>query len=559
MNNFKNMHKEKMFVEFMLRNHAHMGCEEKVPALVCDMRTGQEDIWFITSNDIDELDEVPNHKKISISSWQVCGEDIVPGNVIPFRLMLKRFNDEDEAWGYHTDFQFDGAIGRFFDLFSVSCTLTEPEETRFDDDDAFYRIFLSGFLVSLQILNADEYSQVYKYFGEMKFGISFGNYREGVPYLEGTKLPYTHNFEWVNDELWRDDYGEKYKGELLDLDNKLPALIERLKRAGGDFELFDRLGRRQDRKGGDERIEWLVEGAIANGVVTLLAGAKETGKSTLITELAVAAASDSDATWLGCKVNTDDDGVVVLLSGEDFGPILNARLEALDPDDITARLIVYPQDGKSLDEVCVGIANLPKLSLLIVDPARRYLEGDEDGSDQVNKFFILLEQLASRTGAAVLCCHHLGKNAKPSSLQGAMEAIRGSSVWSDRPRVIMGMYRRRKTTMVGIAKHNIPPAYEMLKEIELMRDNETLRHIPVNAKVDEVTQDNDTIERDVLTAMKRLIGNGTIIRRAGNHELWQLSPHELNGTGRKKIRAAVDSLIDDNLISVEGDGLVLIG
>jgi energy-coupling factor transporter ATP-binding protein EcfA2 len=334
--------------------------------------------------------------------------------------------------------------------------------------------------------------------------------------------------------------------------------IARFDAAGRDIEMFRRLGRRSERKDGQERIEWLVEGVIPAGAVTLLAGAQGTGKSTLANELAVAVAQDNGPRkWLGRNIVAENaTGIAVILSGEDNAGIINARLEALDPDDTAARIMPYALDARTLPELCEVLAKVKSLSLVIVDPARRYLVGDEDGSDSANTFFATLEALAARTGAAVAVLHHLTKNAAPTSLQAVRELVRGSGVWLDRPRVMLGMYRRRDATMIGVGKHNIPPAYPMMDEGAFTRDAVTLRHLPV-AKPDTADDDTeaDGMERKALAAIERLRAEGRTVMRTGASELWKIKPPELEGIARNRVRQLVDALIADGLIMSNPAGL----
>lgn len=338
----------------------------------------------------------------------------------------------------------------------------------------------------------------------------------------------------------------------------LAAGLGRWHAVGRDADLFSRCGRRSERSDGNERPKWVVDGLLPAGTVTLMAGAQMTGKSTLATEIGVAVANDiGQRTVIGRDVVPENaGGLVAILSGEDSIGVLNARLEAMDPDDSVARLVTYALDARTLAELCEALAAAPRLSLVIVDPARRYLDGDEDGSDGVNRFFSTLEALASRTGAAVLVLHHLTKNAAPTSLLAVREAVRGSGVWLDRPRVMIGMYRRGGKTMIGVGKHNFPPSFPMMEEGAFTRDATTLRHLAV-AKADaaDSAAESDGLERKVLAAIDRLRAEGTIVMSRGAAELWRLQPPELDGVGRNRTREAVDALIADGLVLKNPAGL----
>jgi AAA domain len=265
----------------------------------------------------------------------------------------------------------------------------------------------------------------------------------------------------------------------------LPNRVERWVLAGQSADIYERLGTRRDRAAGAQQLEWLVQGLmIPSGIVTLLAGAQETGKSTIATELAVAIARNRE-NWLGQPINRDRaKGVVVLLSGEDANATINARLTLLDPDDEAARLVVFAASGWPFQDILAEISKMPAVSLIVVDPARRYLEGDEDSSAAADAFFASLDDIARRTGAAVLVLHHLGKNASPANLAQVRDAVRGSSVFLDRPRVALGCFRlkREDVTIVGAIKSNLPPDYPIATAIKLRRDVATLRHIPVQAE-----------------------------------------------------------------------------
>ena len=337
--------------------------------------------------------------------------------------------------------------------------------------------------------------------------------------------------------------------------------LKRFNQSGRNLEVYKRLGRRADRQRGHDKVEFLVSGVLAKGALNVLVGPPMVGKSTAANEGAVGAARDDGVhLFLGQSIIKEiATGTVAILSGEDSDAIINARLEVLDPGDLARRLLIYAQDPRPLAEICAELAKLKSLSFVVIDPARRYLIGDEDGSDSVNNFFKTLEYLIAHTGTTVLVLHHLHKNANPTSLQAVKEAIRGSAVWVDRPRVLIGMYRRGDRTMAGIVKHNIPPAYPMMTEMAFIRDPVTLRHVPVMAKdttaADNDDAESDALERKVLVAIERLRSEGKTILRTGATELWQHNTDELAGIGRNRLRDVVDKLIADGLITANPAGL----
>jgi hypothetical protein len=366
---------------------------------------------------------------------------------------------------------------------------------------------------------------------------------------------------WVRLDEWSWDLEDGLRSfpglKPISLEHVL-AMERRWSKSGKSIPIFVRLGRRSDLITGNERVSWLVEGVLPRGTVTLLAGARESGKSTLATELAVSSARTGDDEWLDRPISKPDDGLVVLLTGEDTDEIVNERRALLDPDDEVANLVVYALDGRPLADLCKEIARVPNLTLLVVDPARRYLQGDEDGSDAVNQFFGQLDELTRQKKCATLVVHHLKKDAQPKSLAQVGQAIRGSGVFLDRPRVVLGMYRQDDVTHIGVIKNNIPN-HPMLSEAALRRDDSTLRHVVIEA--DELAATHVEVGNDVQArvyeAVAKSIAKGHTLARTGARELWQLRLGELADISRDRIRTAVDALIERGKLLVQGSNLVL--
>jgi hypothetical protein len=360
----------------------------------------------------------------------------------------------------------------------------------------------------------------------------------------------------TNEGWWSLDLTSYPKSGGVADPKRLVSAATRWDAVGQDFEIYRNCGSRKSRARGAERVEMLVDGLVPRGSVTLLAAAQESGKSTLATELAAAVATGKHS-WLGQRLSCDG-GLAVLLSGEDSIGIVNERLAALDPEDAADRLVVYAMDNRPFSDICESLLAIPKLDLLIVDPARRYLVGDEDGSDTVNTFFSQLEDVARRKNSGVLVAHHLTKNVRPQSLQQLREAIRGSSLFTDRPRVVLGMLRRSAGTLIGVAKHNLPPSCEMMDEALFIRDAATLRHLPKEASspvarnVGSVA-DAPIVDR-VIAAVTRLAAEGVRMYRTGSRELWALEPVELAGVGRNRVRETVDGLVEAGRLIVGAGG-----
>lgn len=245
-----------------------------------------------------------------------------------------------------------------------------------------------------------------------------------------------------------------------------------------DLHLFDRTG--PMRKGAEETFRFVVPGYIPRGAVTLLAASGGTGKSSVAHHLCVLASIDWTAEeqpmWLGQPLNKEAcDGICVYFSGEDGPAIVNARGSLIDPDGRAQRLQFHRTEFQDQDlpfgEYLKRLQKMPKVSIVVIDPARKYLNGNEDNSEAVSEFFEAIEEFAIKKQCAMIVVHHLQKGANPRSAREVLEELRGSQVFIDRPRCVIGMYRDDKYTVVGIAKTNIPPTYGIILDERVFARN----------------------------------------------------------------------------------------
>jgi len=290
---------------------------------------------------------------------------------------------------------------------------------------------------------------------------------------------------------------------------------------------------------------FLVEGLIPQGNVTLLAAERKVGKSTLLNELCVTVAQGGGH-WCGFTVpKAACNGFAVYLPGEDTHEVY-ARTAAMDPDGrMEGRLLVLERDSRPLPDRLAELDGC-RVSLLVVDPARAFLVGDEDSSDAGNVFFRHIEEFAVKHGAAAIVTQHLKKDASPRNVNEIPAAIRGTGVFLDRPRVVLGMVRSADATTIGIPAPNGNPLHNFRASImfagqrRLTRDEATMCHIPVEqgGAADRATMDK------VLAAVRRLNSEGNQVTRTGRRGIFELRPDEIDGLSRQKIRAATDALID---------------
>ena len=238
-----------------------------------------------------------------------------------------------------------------------------------------------------------------------------------------------------------------------------------------DVQLFDATG--PMRKDAEAMFEFIVPGLIPRGSVTLLAASGGTGKSSLAHHLCVMAAMDykkgeEAPRWLGQRLAIEKcTGISIYFSGEDGPPIINARAAIFDPKGRAKRLMFQRNDfgpGVTFAEHLRRLHKIPDVPIMVIDPARKFLTGDEDDAGVVSDFFEAIEEFAIRKNTAVVVVHHLQKGAYPTSARETLDMLRGSQVFIDRPRVVIGMYRDGPYTVAGLAKNNIPPNMGMVTE-----------------------------------------------------------------------------------------------
>ena len=233
-----------------------------------------------------------------------------------------------------------------------------------------------------------------------------------------------------------------------------------------------------------------MHGWIPRGAVTIIGATGGTGKSSLAHNLAVKAAIDykegeTPPTWLGSPIDIDTckEGLCIYFSGEDGPAICHARAKVFDPEGRAKRLMFQRTDfgeGGNLGTFLKRLMKLPDAPLVVIDPARKYLTGDENDANVVSEFFEAIEEFAIRKNAAMVVVHHLIKGAKVKHALDIYDQLRGSQVFIDRARVVVGLYRDGDYTVAGLAKNNIPPQLGMITGERLFgRDAKRLELVPI--------------------------------------------------------------------------------
>src|SRR5215207_3774287 len=161
-----------------------------------------------------------------------------------------------------------------------------------------------------------------------------------------------------------------------------------------------------------ETVEWLWEGRIPLGKITVLDGDPDNGKSVLTTDLAAQVTTGRPIPY-GFSKNFPQAGVVILSAEDGVGDTIRPRFDAADGDP--KKVIILGNDNpfgipEDLPELERAIKQVGA-KLVIVDPIMAFLgENINSNSDKdVRSALKPLKQLAERTGAAVVIVRHLNK------------------------------------------------------------------------------------------------------------------------------------------------------
>ena len=158
-----------------------------------------------------------------------------------------------------------------------------------------------------------------------------------------------------------------------------------------------------------EPVDWLIDGVVARGTLTLLAGREKEGKSLLAMAFAAKGAAGGGP-LAGIRV---EPLRVLLIDAEngDRGLHRRLRLSAVRANH-AARIEVYEATGHDLrrhmHEVEAVLA-ASKPDLLILDSWRSLWGGDENDSGEVANVLDPLRNLIRRHNAGALLIHHMRK------------------------------------------------------------------------------------------------------------------------------------------------------
>ncbi len=287
---------------------------------------------------------------------------------------------------------------------------------------------------------------------------------------------------------------------------------------------------------------YLIKGLLNFGMVGLVAGAKNAGKSPLL--LDIAAHIVRAEPWLGHRVRP---GYVLYIATEGWTGISNrlaaVRQEYFDGADTVAldylaaslNLRTSPKDARSIVQTVKERAahfGLPP-GLVIIDTLSHTLAGGDDSNQEHTKPVVAnAKMIAGETGAAVLFAHHPTKNGS--------SGVRGSSTLEDDTDLTIkveqdpkGPKRRVTTPRVKDYAEINPVAFD-IKTVQLGedQDGDEITSVVVSWRSDAADEFADKLTgtgEKVLAALRVAIDAKENATSASYTE-WEMSLSRANAT-----------------------------
>lgn len=282
-----------------------------------------------------------------------------------------------------------------------------------------------------------------------------------------------------------------------------------------DFNLNDEMSKLflgADQLKGKEikEIDYLVDKLIPRGALCALVGESDTGKSSLLRQLAVSLAyGDSD--FLGFSLN-DNCRNVVYISTEDGEMSTAVWLNKYFGDDlvdngILSKLKFLFVTHNLLDNI-KKVAHENCVDLIIVDSYADIFEGSMNDSNIVRSFLSKYNDLATQYGVTIVFLHHTKKSsegARPNK-----NSILGSQGFEAKMRSVIMLTKDKEDTSLRhlcVVKNNYLPEKDK-KLSYVIKFNENLSFEATGRRVDF----NDLDNPEYLDKAKELLGEGKSLR-----------------------------------------------
>lgn len=156
---------------------------------------------------------------------------------------------------------------------------------------------------------------------------------------------------------------------------------------------------------------WLWDGILPQQVVGFLTGPSDSGKSTLVRQLAIEVAKRSE-TFLGRKLNTRTGQALIVCTEDDansIAPIARKQAGNSLEDAILSRLYFAFRGPSNIDQLDQFITKIGGVDLIVLDVWTDTFTGDLNQTVPVRLNLKGYKRLVSKHECMILCLHHVRK------------------------------------------------------------------------------------------------------------------------------------------------------
>ena len=196
-------------------------------------------------------------------------------------------------------------------------------------------------------------------------------------------------------------------------------------------------------------IPWIWNGWLPKSALTLLAGPKGLGKSTLALHVA------GMVTRGECPGQNGKPGLVLYWSGEDDERIIASKAQAarMGPGfGLIGHFFDRPFDPATDLRLLIDQVEELNPDLLVIDPIIRVLAGKNNAAEDVRRSLDPLASYAEERGITILGVGHF---AKGSGDRAVVDRFLGSQAWTARARMVWGVVQAGDTRLFGKAATNL--------------------------------------------------------------------------------------------------------
>ena len=259
-----------------------------------------------------------------------------------------------------------------------------------------------------------------------------------------------------------------------------------------------------------KEVEYLVDKLIPRGTLCALVGESDTGKSSLLRQLAVSMVY-GDEDFLGFKMKSSCNNVLYV-STEDGEMATSVWLnkyfgQEKSEDDILSRLnFIFSTDG-----IISNLRDTVKkncIDLIIVDSYADLFTGSMNNSNEVRSFLNQYDSLVNEFGTTVIFLHHTKKSSAGS--RPNKNNILGSQGFEAKMRSVMMLTKdndNKSHRHLCVVKNNYMPETNK-SESFVLKFNEQLAFENTGERVDL----DELIDEDYLKQAKELREGGKSIR-----------------------------------------------